>query len=113
MDNQYTYPTIEVEYGPVNSLVLAREPQNDNVYIQDEESVELNGLTELKISDNPFLDIDRYNSRTAIWNRINGFSYKPYVASMPGYFHLDPGDIINIQIKQRGINYDRRSSKSY
>lgn len=105
LDNQYTYPTIEVEYGPVNSLVLAREPQNDNVYIQDEESVELNGLTELKISDNPFLDIDRYNSRTAIWNRINGFSYKPYVASMPGYFHLDPGDIINIQIEDESYIY--------
>ena len=101
LDNQYTYPTIEVEYGPINSLVLAREPQNDNVYIQDEESIELNGLTELKISDNPFLDIDRYNSRTAIWNRINGFSYRPYIASMPGYFHLDPGDIIDIQIEDK------------
>lgn len=101
LDNQYTYPAIEVEYGPINSLVLAREPQNDNVYIQDEESVELNGLTELKISDNPFLDIDRYNSRTEIWNRINGFSYKPYIANMPGYFHLDPGDIIDIQIEDK------------
>lgn len=101
LDNQYTYPIIEVEYGPINSLVLAREPQNDNVYIQDEDSIELNGLTELKISNNPFLDIDRYNSRTAIWNRINGFSYKPYIANMPGYFHLDPGDIIDIQIEDK------------
>lgn len=101
LDNQYTYPTIEVEYGPINSLVLAREPQNDNVYIQDEESVELNGLTELKISDNPFLDIDRYNSRTEIWNRINGFSYVPFISSSPGYFHLDPGDIIQIQIEDK------------
>ena len=101
LDNQYTYPTLEVEYGPINSLVLAREPQNDNVYIQDEGSIELNGLTELKISNNPFLDIDRYNSRTAIWNRINGFSYKPYIANMPGYFHLDPGDIIDIQIEDK------------
>lgn len=101
LDNQYTYPIIEVEYGPINSLVLAREPQNDNVYIQDEDSIELNGLTELKISNNPFLDIDRYNSRTAIWNRINGFSYKPYIANMPGYFHLDPGDIIVIQIEDK------------
>lgn len=101
LDNQYTYPTLEVEYGPINSLVLAKEPQNDNVYIQDEGSIELNGLTELKISNNPFLDIDRYNSRTAIWNRINGFSYKPYIANMPGYFHLDPGDIIDIQIEDK------------
>lgn len=97
LDNQYSFPVIETEYGPINSLVLAREPQNDNVYIQDQESIDQNGLTELKFSDNPFLDIDRYNSRTAVWNRINGFSYVPLTASTPGYFHLDCGDIINIQ----------------
>lgn len=101
LDNQYTYPTLEVEYGPINSLVLAREPQNDNVYIQDDESIELNGLTELKINDNPFLDTDRYDSRTAIWGRINGFKYRPYTSSMPGYFHLDPGDIIGVQIEDK------------
>lgn len=101
LDYQYKYPTTEIAYGPINSLVLAREPQNDNVYIQDEESIELNGLTELKISNNPFLDIDRYNSRTAIWNRINGFSYVPFISSSPGYFHLDPGDIIQIQIEDK------------
>ena len=89
LDFQYKYPITETAYGPVNSLVLAREPQNDNVYIKDDESIEQSGLTELKISDNPFLDVDRYNSRTAIWNRINGFNYIPFVASSPGYFHLD------------------------
>lgn len=103
LDNQYSFPVIETEYGPINSLVLAREPQNDNVYIQDQESIDQNGLTELKFSDNPFLDIDRYNSRTAVWNRINGFSYVPLTASTPGYFHLDCGDIINIQAE--GGNY--------
>ena len=99
LDNQYKYPTVEIQYGPINSLVLAREPQNDNVYVQDEESVELNGLTELKFSDNPFLDIDRYTSRNAIWSRINGFSYIPFIASVPGQFHLDAGDIVSVQIE--------------
>lgn len=99
LDNQYKYPTTEIEYGPINSLVLAREPQNDNVYIQDKESIELNGLTELKFSDNPFLDIDRYTSRNDIWNRINGFKYVPFVASLPGQFHLDVGDIVKLQLE--------------
>lgn len=99
LDNQYKYPTVEIQYGPINSLVLAREPQNDNVYVQDEESVELNGLTELKFSDNPFLDIDRYTSRNAIWSRINGFNYIPFIASVPGQFHLDAGDIVSVQIE--------------
>lgn len=101
LDFQYKYPITETAYGPVNSLVLAREPQNDNVYIKDDESIEQSGLTELKISDNPFLDVDRYNSRTAIWNRINGFNYIPFVASSPGYFHLDSGDIIKIQVENK------------
>lgn len=99
LDNQYKYPTTELSYGPINSLVLAREPQNDNVYIQDEESIKLNGLTELKFSDNPFLDIDRYTSRNAIWSRINGFSFIPFIASVPGQFHLDAGDIVSLQIE--------------
>lgn len=99
LDNQYKHPTTELSYGPINSLVLAREPQNDNVYIRDEESIGVNGLTELKFSDNPFLDIDRYTSRNAIWGRINGFSYIPFVASVPGQFHLDVGDIVMLQIE--------------
>lgn len=101
LDNQYKYPITEATYGPINSLVLAREPQNDNVYIQDEESIKLHGLTELKFSDNPFLDIDRYTSKNAIWDRINGFTYIPFVASTPGYFHLDPGDIVKLQLEDK------------
>ena len=40
------------KYGPINSIVLSRASDSDNVYIQDEESIEQNGLCELKISDN-------------------------------------------------------------
>ena len=115
LDNQYKYPTIETAYGPINSLVLAREPQNDNVYIQDDESIKSNGLTELKFSDNPFLDIDRYISRNAIWNRVNGFKYIPFIASVPGQFHLDIGDVIKLQIEDGAyINaYMMNHSMSY
>ena len=115
LDNQYKYPTIETAYGPINSLVLAREPQNDNVYIQDDENIKSNGLTELKFSDNPFLDIDRYTSRNAIWNRVNGFKYIPFIASVPGQFHLDIGDVIKLQIEDGAyINaYMMNHSMSY
>lgn len=115
LDNQYKYPTIETAYGPINSLVLAREPQNDNVYIQDDESIKSNGLTELKFSDNPFLDIDRYTSRNALWNRVNGFKYIPFIASVPGQFHLDIGDVIKLQIEDGAyINaYMMNHSMSY
>ena len=51
------------KYGPVNSIVLSRSAESDNVYIQDEESIELNGLCEIKIKDNQimnFNDRDQY-----------------------------------------------------
>lgn len=95
--NQLEYPVLIESYGPINSLVLAREPQNDNVFIQDEISIEKDGLFELKINNNPILDMDRLQSRIPIWNRIKNFSYQPFSINCQGFFHLDPGDIIEVE----------------
>ena len=46
-------------YGPVNSVVISRQPQEDNVYLQDASSVAEDGLTEIKIADNLLMDSDR------------------------------------------------------
>lgn len=97
INNQLEYPVLTESYGPINSLVLARDPQNDNVYIQDEESIENNGLLELKINNNPILDIDRFQSRLSIWDRIKSFSYQPVTINSQGFFHLDPGDIVQVE----------------
>ena len=97
INNQLEYPVLTESYGPINSLVLARDPQNDNVYIQNEESIESNGLLELKINNNPILDIDRFQSRLPIWDRIKGFSYQPVTINSQGFFHLDPGDIVQVE----------------
>lgn len=96
-----SWPETADPYGPVNSLVLAREPLNDNVYIQDEESIEENGLTELKIADNPILDIDRHTSKNAIFERIDGFTYTPVTCRSQGFFIIEPGDIIQVQLKDQ------------
>lgn len=96
-----SWPKIAEPYGPINSLVLAREPLNDNVYIQDEESIEENGLTELKISNNPILDIDRHTSKNAIFERIDGFTYIPVTCKSQGFFIIEPGDIIQVQLKDQ------------
>ena len=42
-------------YGPVNSLVLARTPQEDNIYRRDEESIAAYGLTEIRIENNQII----------------------------------------------------------
>lgn len=96
-----SWPETADPYGPINSLVLAREPLNDNVYIQDEESIEENGLTELKIANNPILDIDRHISKNAIFDRIDGFTYTPVKCKSQGFFIIEPGDIIQVQLKNQ------------
>lgn len=65
-------------YGPVNSLVLAREPVQDYVYAEDVESISTNGKTELKITDNPFLDAIRYDVVQEMLQEIDGFTYTSY-----------------------------------
>ena len=44
------------KYGPVNSIVLSRSAESDNIYIRDEESVTENGLCEIKIKDNQIMN---------------------------------------------------------
>lgn len=78
----------------VNTVVLAREPQNDNVYYPE---VVGDVRTEFKIANNPILDIDRYVSILPIYNRMQGFNYLPFSLKTQGYFHLDAGDIIRRQ----------------
>lgn len=93
------WPVCSETFGPVNSLVLSREPMNDNVFIQDDQSVAQNGLTEIKIANNPILDIDRHTSKLAIFNLINGFEYIPIKVDTQGMFILEAGDIIPVQQK--------------
>ena len=39
-------------YGPINSVVLSRSAESDNIYQNDPTSIEENGLCEIKISEN-------------------------------------------------------------
>ena len=49
------------KYGAINSIVLSRSGESDNVYLRDEESVAQNGLTEIKIVDNQIMN---FNNRS-------------------------------------------------
>ena len=46
-------------FGEVNSVVLSRMPQNDNVALVDEASKSTNGLTEIKLVNVEIMDDDR------------------------------------------------------
>ena len=89
---------LEPIYGEINSVVLSRTPQEDNIYMRDDQSIELNGLTEWKIENNEIIDKDRDNAMTPIYNAMHGISYYPFETTTEGlgwYEIADNLDIIN------------------
>lgn len=56
--------TIDIgkKYGPINSIVWSRSPQEDNIYTQDEASIASNGLTEVKFANNQIMEAWRIDA---------------------------------------------------
>lgn len=89
---------LEPLYGEINSVVLSRTPQEDNIVKRDEESIELNGLTEWKIENNEIIDKDRDSAMTPIYNAMHGISYYPFETTTEGlgWFEIaDNFDVVN------------------
>lgn len=70
--------TVGAKYGPINSVVLARSPQEDNIYKQDEESVTANGLTEIRIDNNQLMDSHRDDFLDGIFAALSGLTFYEY-----------------------------------
>ena len=87
---------LEPMYGEINSVVLSRTPQEDNVYLRDEESVGVYGLTEFKVENNEILDRNREGAITAIFNELNGVAYYPFECTTEGLGWYEIGDRITI-----------------
>ena len=85
--------------GPVNSIVLSRSAESDNVYLQDEESVQANGLCELKIVDNQIMNWnDRSDYLPEILNKLDGLEYYINDFASTGIAYLELCDRYNIKI---------------
>lgn len=79
------------KFGPVNSVVLSRSAESDNIYRKDDESIEENGLTEIKIKDNQILNgNNRDEFIDGIFNRLKGIEYyvNDYVSTGIAYLEL-------------------------
>ncbi|MDD2370830.1 MAG: hypothetical protein PHQ32_02375 [Firmicutes bacterium] len=87
---------LEPEYGPINSVVLSRQPQEDNIVVVDQASIDLNGLTEFKISNNWLVDHNREGAITPIFNQLEGIRYYPIEASTEGLGWYEIGDMVEI-----------------
>ena len=97
------YSTLEKNgvYGEVNCLVIKDSAfEGENVTIQDTQSIEVNGETQIAIIDNQILNTEelRQQAITDIWNRIQGFTYVDCrIVSYYGKPHLKRGSKISVQ----------------
>ena len=108
-DEIWTYDNLKTlkykpKYGPVNSLVLARTPQEDNVAVADNTSVANNGRTEVKLANNEILDDDRRKLITPILNSVKDFSDHPFEAETTGFGWYKPGDLVLTQASGKVMN---------
>ena len=88
---------LEPLYGEINSVVLSRAPQEDNVYVRDEESVALYGLTEFRVENNEIVDKDRESALPAIAGGLIGVAYYPFEATTEGLGWYEIGDHFEIE----------------
>lgn len=84
-------------YGPVNTLTLARLPQNDNIYRENADAVAAYGRIPLQISDNPFLDGIRDTVIDTLFAQVSGAVLQPYSMEWRGDPRLEPGDPVLLQ----------------
>ena len=96
---------LEKENGPINALVygnraVGADESYQDIFAKDNQSIEENGLTELKIFDNVFMDLLPNETKQEIVNqlftKINGFKYNPFDLDMFARPDFDPGDIIQL-----------------
>lgn len=86
----------EPHYGPINSVVLSRQPSEDNVVLVDQASIDTDGLTEFKIENNWLLDRDREAAITPLFNQLHGTVYHPFEAATEGLGWYEVGDRLQI-----------------
>lgn len=82
------------KYGAVNSVVFSRGNGSDNIYCKDNTSINKNGLTEIKITNNPFLEgDDRENFIQQLFDKINGLEFYIMDVASTGIMYLELGDL--------------------
>ena len=95
---------LEPIYGEINSVVLSRTPQEDNIYMKDDASIEVNGLTEFKIENNEIVDKNRDLAIIPIYNILRGIYYYPFETTTEGLGWYEIGDSFNV-INDLGTAY--------
>lgn len=81
-------------YGPVNSVVIARTPQEDNIYKRDETA---ESWCEIKIENNQIMDSHREDFIDSIYNAVYGLSFYPGEIESFGILCFDFCDRLTVE----------------
>ncbi len=93
------------KYGPVNSIVLARAGDSDKIYKKDDTSIAKNGLCELKISENQFMNFnDRVDYLQELSDKLLGIEYYLNDFVSTGIMYYDLFDMYNVKIGNNTYN---------
>ena len=85
------------QFGPINTLVLSDDYQDDTFYKEDILSVAENGRTEVRISQNQMMQKNREEFIDDLFNQINGLEFYPFELESFGFCYLQPYDLIVIK----------------
>lgn len=100
--NEYYSLMTNDTYGPINTIVMRNsQVEGENITINDEAAVEINGTKELVISDNPFA----YSEETRreiieAGKALYGFTYLPLSVETIGAAYLNCKDKIKVKNMQ-------------
>lgn len=96
--------TLKEKYGDINSVVLSRSADADNIVLKDDDSVATNGLCELKIVNNQIMNFnDRDTYLQEIFNKLNGLYFYLNDFESKGICYYDIFDKYTIRLK--GVDY--------
>lgn len=84
------------KFGPVDSLVLSRYPQEDNVYPESVDPENVNH--EIKFADNLLIERKREEVIDDLFNKYKGLSWQPFTLKTVGIGFIELGDIITVEI---------------
>ena len=84
------------KYGQVNTVVLSRQPEEDNILAQDDTMVEQDGNITVKLGNNEILDDDRETLITPILNAVKGMEYYTGEITTTGIGLFEVGDYIYV-----------------
>lgn len=96
---------MEKSIGPINSIVLARAGESDKIYKKDQNSIDKNGLCELMIKENQFMNFnDRDTYLQELSDKLFGVEYYLNDFVSTGIMYYDLLDMYNIEIFGKTYN---------